>query len=143
VSAFPTPRNVGCVLQPYACSIGVSTLFRVFHGALVSFLECPLPNEAQWGKTGRNASVACTRKIILARTFTFSGERVRVPLGTPVLYLPKTGTTVQLPLPGAGIREINWFLAVAELHGCQRVRTWLDTLDGQDSGLGKFSIEGV
>jgi hypothetical protein len=27
----------------------------------------PLPNEAQWGKTGRNAPVACTRKIIVAR----------------------------------------------------------------------------
>jgi hypothetical protein len=32
-------------------------------------------------------------------------------------------------------------LAVAQLRGCQRVRTWLDTLDGQDSGLGKFPIE--
>jgi hypothetical protein len=31
------------------------------------FLDCPLPNEAQWGKTGRNAPVACTRKIIVAR----------------------------------------------------------------------------
>ncbi len=33
-------------------------------------------------------------------------------------------------------------VAVAELHGCRGVRAWLDTLDGLDSDLGKFSIEG-
>ena len=31
---------------------------------------------------------------------------------------------------------------VSQLHGCRGVRAWLDTLDGLDSGLGKFSIGG-
>ncbi len=37
-------------------------------------------------------------------------------------------------------KPVHMRRAVAQLHGCQGVRAWLDTLDGQDSGLGKFSI---
>ena len=56
------------------------------------FFDCSLPIEAKWGKTGRNAPVACTRKINPFQAFAFSGERVRVPLGTRLAgHLGRTG----------------------------------------------------
>jgi hypothetical protein len=59
--------------------------------------------------------------------------------GRPPTYPPEIRAT---PPPGIRLDWIpRWLLAVAQLHGCRGVSTCLDTLDGQDSSLGKFSIE--
>ena len=70
----------------------------------------------------------------------FSGERVPEPLGKRP-YPPETGARVQLPLPGAGPGEINRAPGGCAVARLSRGSAWLDTLDGQDSSLGKFSIE--
>jgi hypothetical protein len=55
--------------------------------------------------------------------------------------LPEIDATVQLPLSGAEPEGSTSGVAVAQLHGCRGIKAWLDTLDGLDTVLGKFSIE--
>jgi hypothetical protein len=66
---------------------------------------------------------------------------VGIPTAVLSPLLPEINATVQLLRREQGYARSTGLLAVAELRGCQRVRTWLDTLDGQDTTSGKSSIE--
>jgi hypothetical protein len=92
-------------------------------------------------RNGAHREIVQVPEILVFRTSTLSGERVRVPLEAPTPLSPRNRRNRATPLPGAETAGITGWGSGCRVALLQGGRARLDTLDGQDSGLGKFSIE--